>query len=131
MPSNVGGVSYALNAATYRGEQAIGLSFAYRANTNNPFAVTGGVEVAVIIVAIALNVGFHRFCFENCLSRHDIIADVEQRAGNDRFVKRTSSFITTFRMQRLPNTEFGAAVLKAKVSRKALFENCLIAGHLR
>ena len=46
MPSNVGGVSYALNAATYRGEQAIGLSFAYRTNTENPFAVTGGVSYA-------------------------------------------------------------------------------------
>jgi trimeric autotransporter adhesin len=46
MPSNVGGVSYALNAATYRGEQAIGLSFAYRANTENPFAVTGGISYA-------------------------------------------------------------------------------------
>ena len=44
MPSNVGGVSYALNAAMYRGEQAIGLSFAYRANTENPFPVTGGVS---------------------------------------------------------------------------------------
>lgn len=46
MLSNVGGVSYALNAAMYRGEQAIGLSFAYRANTENPFAVTGGVSYA-------------------------------------------------------------------------------------
>jgi trimeric autotransporter adhesin len=42
MPSNVGGVSYAANVATYRGEQAIGFSFAYRANTDNPFALTGG-----------------------------------------------------------------------------------------
>jgi len=46
MPSNVGGVSYTLNAATYRGEQAIGLSVAYRANTDNPFAVTGGISYA-------------------------------------------------------------------------------------
>ena len=44
MPSNVGGVSYSLNAATYRGEQGLGLSVAYRANTENPFAVTAGVS---------------------------------------------------------------------------------------
>lgn len=44
MPSNIGGVSYALNAATFRGEQAIGLSFAYRTNSENPFAVTGGIS---------------------------------------------------------------------------------------
>lgn len=46
MPSNVGGDSLARNAATYRGEQAVGLSFAYRANTENPLAVTGGVSYA-------------------------------------------------------------------------------------
>ena len=89
------------------------------------------LAVAVNIVAITLNVGFYRFCPENCLSGHDNLADVSLRAGNDRCVKRTSSFITTFRMQILPNAEFGAALLTAKVSRKALSENCLIVGHLR
>jgi trimeric autotransporter adhesin len=46
MPSNVGGVSYTLNAATFRGEQAFGLSLAYRANTENAFAVVAGVSYA-------------------------------------------------------------------------------------
>ena len=64
-------------------------------------------------------------------SGHNKRADVALRVGNDRCVKRTSSFITTFRMQILPNAEFGAALLTAKVSRKALSENCLIVGHLR
>ena len=36
-------------------------------------------NVADIIVAIALNVGFHLFYPENCLSGHDKIADVESR----------------------------------------------------
>ncbi len=46
MPSNVGGVRYTLNASTYRGEKGIGFSLTYRANTENPFAVTGGVSYA-------------------------------------------------------------------------------------
>lgn len=46
MPSNVGGVSYTLNAATFRGEQAIGMSVAYRANMEDAFAVVAGVSYA-------------------------------------------------------------------------------------
>ena len=38
------------------------------------------LAVAVIIAGIALNVGFHRFCSENCLSGHDNIADVRRKA---------------------------------------------------
>ena len=84
-----------------------------------------------IKLCLVLNVRFRRYITESCHSAPDNLADVSLRAGNDRCVKRTSSFITTFRMQILPNAEFGAALLTAKVSRKALSENCLIVGHLR
>ncbi len=44
MPSVPGRTSYVLNGTTYRGERAVGGSVMYRLNTNNPFAITGGVS---------------------------------------------------------------------------------------
>jgi len=42
MPSAPGRTSYAVNAATFRGEQAVGASIAHRFDTANPFALTAG-----------------------------------------------------------------------------------------
>lgn len=42
MPSAPGRVSYVLNAATFRGEQAVGGAFMYRLKNEKPFAVTAG-----------------------------------------------------------------------------------------
>ena len=44
MPSAPGRTSYVLNGTMYRGEHALGGSVMHRLNTNNPFAITGGVS---------------------------------------------------------------------------------------
>ncbi len=44
MPSAPGRTSYVFNGSSYRGERALGGSVMYRLNTNNPFAITGGVS---------------------------------------------------------------------------------------
>jgi len=46
MPSAAGGVSYAVNGATFRGEYAVGGSLMYRLNTENPMAVSVGASFA-------------------------------------------------------------------------------------
>ncbi len=46
MPSNPGGVSYAVNGATFRGEYAVGGSINYRLNTEKPMALGVGVSYA-------------------------------------------------------------------------------------
>jgi hypothetical protein len=46
MPSAPGKTSYTANASVYRGQLGIGVSFAHRANTEDPFAVTFGVSHA-------------------------------------------------------------------------------------
>ena len=46
MPSNPGGVSYAVNGATFRGEHAVGASLMYRLNTQAPMAVSLGASFA-------------------------------------------------------------------------------------
>jgi autotransporter adhesin len=46
MPSHPGGVSYAANGATFRGEYAFGASLSYRLNTEAVMAVTAGVAFA-------------------------------------------------------------------------------------
>lgn len=46
MPSNPGGVSYALNGATFRGEYAVGGSLNFRLNTENPMALGVGFSYA-------------------------------------------------------------------------------------
>lgn len=42
MPSGPGRVSYDINVATYRGEQAVGGSFKYRLNLSDPAAISVG-----------------------------------------------------------------------------------------
>jgi hypothetical protein len=44
MPSAPGKISYTLNGARHRGENAFGGSAMYRLNTSNAFAVSGGVS---------------------------------------------------------------------------------------
>ena len=44
MPSAAGRTTYVLNGTRYRGEHALGGSVMHRLNTNNPFAITGGVS---------------------------------------------------------------------------------------
>jgi hypothetical protein len=44
MPSAPGRASYVLNVTRYRGENAVGGSVMYRLNTNDPFAITGGIS---------------------------------------------------------------------------------------
>ncbi|MGL5838522.1 MAG: hypothetical protein ACRCY3_08490, partial [Sphingorhabdus sp.] len=46
IPSAPGRTSYILNAATFRGEQAVGASFAHRLDIEEPFAVTFGISHA-------------------------------------------------------------------------------------
>ena len=46
MPSTAGGVSYAVNGATFRGEYAVGGSLAYRLNTETPTVVNVGFSYA-------------------------------------------------------------------------------------
>ena len=46
MPSHPGGISYAANGATFRGEYAFGASLSYRLNTEAVMAVTAGVAFA-------------------------------------------------------------------------------------
>ena len=46
MPSTPGGISYAVNGATFRGEYAVGGSMMYRLNTENAMAVGIGVSFA-------------------------------------------------------------------------------------
>ena len=46
MPSTAGGVSYAVNGATFRGEYAVGGSLAYRLNTGTPTVVNVGFSYA-------------------------------------------------------------------------------------
>jgi autotransporter adhesin len=46
MPSNPGGVSYALNGATFRGEYAVGGSLNFRLNTEKPMALGVGFSYA-------------------------------------------------------------------------------------
>ena len=44
MPSAPGRTSYVLNGVIYRGEHAVGGSVMHRLNTDNAFAITGGVS---------------------------------------------------------------------------------------
>ena len=46
MPSIAGGISYAVNGATFRGEYAVGGSMMYRLNTEAAMAVSIGVSFA-------------------------------------------------------------------------------------
>ncbi|HTG78834.1 MAG TPA: hypothetical protein VL553_04455, partial [Sphingomicrobium sp.] len=46
MPSSPGGVSYAVNGATFRGEYAVGGSVSYRLNTRTPTVINVGVSYA-------------------------------------------------------------------------------------
>lgn len=46
MPSEPGKTSYAVNAATFRGEQALGVSVMHRVDTSNPFAIAAGFTYA-------------------------------------------------------------------------------------
>jgi autotransporter adhesin len=46
MPSTPGHVSYAVNAATFRGEYALGASFLYRIPGNTAFAIGGAFSFA-------------------------------------------------------------------------------------
>jgi autotransporter adhesin len=46
MPSKPGGVSYAVNGATFRGEYAVGGSMSYRLNTQAPMSVNVGFSYA-------------------------------------------------------------------------------------
>ena len=46
IPSNPGGVSYAVNGAAFRGEYAVGGSVSYRLNTENPTALSVGFSYA-------------------------------------------------------------------------------------
>src|SRR6185436_2496100 len=46
MPSNPGGIGYAVNGATFRGEYAVGGSINYRLNTDNPTALSIGFSYA-------------------------------------------------------------------------------------
>ena len=46
MPSNPGGISYAANGATFRGEYAVGGSLMYRLNTQTPMALSVGASFA-------------------------------------------------------------------------------------
>lgn len=45
MPSTPGGIGYAVNAATFRGEYAAGASLNYRLNTGTPTAINVGIAV--------------------------------------------------------------------------------------
>jgi autotransporter adhesin len=46
MPSAAGGISYAVNGATFRGEYAVGGSLMYRLNTESPMAISIGASFA-------------------------------------------------------------------------------------
>jgi hypothetical protein len=46
MPSRPGGISYAVNGATFRGEYAVGGSMMYRLPTSNPMAISAGLSFA-------------------------------------------------------------------------------------
>ena len=46
MPSEAGKTSYSFNLATFRGEQAVGLSVAHRFATDVPLALTAGASHA-------------------------------------------------------------------------------------
>jgi autotransporter adhesin len=46
IPSEVGGVGYAVNAAVFRGEYAVGGSVSYRLNTSSPTVLTMGFSYA-------------------------------------------------------------------------------------
>lgn len=46
MPSAAGRTSYVVNGATFRGQQAVGVSMMHRFNTSNPFALGAGVSYA-------------------------------------------------------------------------------------